>query len=729
MGDATNSRDPMLDVFIFEANQLIESLEDIMLQTDNSGSFTEDHINEIFRIMHTIKGSSAMMMINNVSKLAHSVEDMFYYIRESKPEQMDVRAICDLTLAASDFIKQEVAKADANEQPDGDEAAMEQSIKTFLQELKALNSGEPPKAEEKPAEIKAAKMPAEAPIEGKKPESVSGQRYIARVNFEDNCQMENVRAFSIVKNLTELVNEIYTYPEDIIGASPDFISQNGFTAFFCTDKDESAINSVFSDALFLKDFEITKVESYEKQLEFYKIDGRSAPEAEAAAKPEKAEDSAPPAAAAPEASAPAAEFAAPKASSQGVASQSPAPQPVAAQGAGQKSTKLNMISVNVNKLDSLLNIVGEIVISESMVTKNSDLAGLKLDNFVKAARQLRKLTDELQDIVMSIRMIPISGTFQKMQRIVRDMSRKLERDVEFVTVGEETEVDKNIIDHLSDPLMHLIRNSMDHGVEDEADRIAAGKSPRARITLSAQNTGGDILITVADDGRGLNKEKILSKARANGLLKKPESEMSERDIFSLILLPGFSTNENVTEYSGRGVGMDVVRQNIEAVGGSISIKSVEGQGTTTSIVIPLTLAIADAMELSIGDNIFTIPTIAIKESFRPKGNEIFLDNMGNEMIMIRGSVYPIVRLYKLFDIPTEVTDLSEGILIMVEDDNKAACLFADRLLGEQQIVVKPIPEFLHQYKVKDMGIEGCTILGNGSISLILSAKGVVNRVV
>jgi two-component system chemotaxis sensor kinase CheA len=326
-------------------------------------------------------------------------------------------------------------------------------------------------------------------------------------------------------------------------------------------------------------------------------------------------------------------------------------------------------------------------------------------------------------------MIPIAGTFQKMQRIVRDMSRKLGKDVEFVTVGEDTEVDKNIVDHLSDPLMHLIRNAMDHGVEPEEERIKKGKAPKARITLTAHNTGGDVMISVSDDGGGINKSKIIKKARDQGLITKLESELTDKEIFALLLLPGFSTNDQVTEFSGRGVGMDVVKQNIEEVGGSISIKSIEGEGTTMTIVIPLTLAIADAMELSVGNSIYTLPTVSIKESFRAKEEDIILDNDGNEMIMIRGNVYPIIRLYSLLKIETSVKKLEEGILIMIEGDNKAACIFADKLLGEQQVVVKPMPKYLLNYAIKESGIEGCTIRGDGSISLILSAKGVISRII
>lgn len=700
-----NGRDQMLDMYIFEENQLIEQLEEIMLNTENANELDSDNINEIFRIMHTIKGSSAMMAYNNISKLAHAVEDLFYFIRENKPQNIDISEICDLVLAASDFIKAEVSKIDEGKQSDGDEKAMVAKIEDYLAVIsgkkKEPDVAPTPAAEAGSKESKNAEDADEPQKSAPVPEN--DQRYIVKLFFEDGGQMENVRAYTISRNLMEFTHEIYTYPKDLLNTVPDNILENGFMLFFATNLAEKDLRPIFEEALFLRSYEMTPVSSYEKELEKYNItvsEKKNSSEEETGKKSNavnKVEEKAP--------------------SSNQQSTTMP------------KNSKLSLISVNVNKLDSLMNLVGEIVISESMVTKNPDLKGMQLDNFNKASRQLRKLTDELQDIVMSIRMVPIAATFQKMQRIVRDMSRKLNKDVEFVTVGQDTEVDKNIIDHLSDPLMHLIRNAMDHGVEPEEERVKQGKTPKARITLTAHNTGGDVMISVSDDGSGINKKKILAKAKERGLLKKPENEMTEKEIFSLLLLPGFSTNEKVTEFSGRGVGMDVVKENIEEVGGSVSIKSVEGEGSTFTIIIPLTLAIADSMELSVGDSIYTLPTVSIKESFRAKDEDIIYDNDGNEMIMIRGNIYPIIRLYDLFKINTEVKKLEDGILIMIEGDNKAACIFADQLLGEQQVVVKPLPKYLHRYAVKESGIEGCTIRGDGSISLILSAKGIISRMI
>ena len=397
----------------------------------------------------------------------------------------------------------------------------------------------------------------------------------------------------------------------------------------------------------------------------------------------------------------------------------------AATGTGK--VKQSLVSVNQSKLDQLMDLVGEIVTSESMVVGNPELRGLKLDNFHKSARELRKLTDELQDVVMSIRMVPLSGVFQRMNRIVRDMCKKLDKDVDLITEGGDTEVDKTINEAIGDPFMHMIRNSMDHGIELPEERLQKGKPAKGRITLAAKNIGGEIVITISDDGQGLDTDVLMKKARANGLLTKPESEYTDKEIFGFIMLPGFSTNKEVTEFSGRGVGMDVVRQNLEKVGGTLSIDSKRGEGTTFTIKIPLTLAIVDGMELAVGSSVFTLPITSIKQSFKlSDGGQLVTDTDGSEMIMLRGQCYPLIRLHQIFGIDTQVTELTDGIIMQIENSEKVACIFADELLGEQQVVVKPFPKFLSKYEIKQMGISGCTILGDGSISLILDANNLLN---
>ena len=384
------------------------------------------------------------------------------------------------------------------------------------------------------------------------------------------------------------------------------------------------------------------------------------------------------------------------------------------------TNKQSLISVNLSKLDKLMALMGELVITESMVTSSPELQGLKLDSFTKSARQLRKLTDELQDTVMSIRMIPVAGAFQKMNRIVRDMGKSLNKDVRLTIIGEDTEVDKTIVDNIADPIMHMVRNSMDHGIEENVeDRINAGKNPQGEIILSAEHTGSEVVITIQDDGQGVDPTKVLEKAKRNGILTKPESEYSQKEVLALLMAPGFSTNEQVTEYSGRGVGMDVVKKNIEKVGGVVTISSELGKGMCTTMKIPLTMAIVDGMEVSVGKSIFTIPITNIRQSFKISSEEVIYDAQGQEIVKRMDNFYPIIRVHSLYNIDTEITNMEDGILVWVEEGEKSYCLFVDELLGEQQVVVKPLPTYLNAYNIKNSGIAGCTILGDGNISIIL----------
>jgi two-component system chemotaxis sensor kinase CheA len=369
-----------------------------------------------------------------------------------------------------------------------------------------------------------------------------------------------------------------------------------------------------------------------------------------------------------------------------------------------------------------MDLVGELVISEAMVTKNSDISGLQLDNFNKAARQHRKRLSDLQDVVMSIRMVSLAPTLNKMNRIVRDMCKKLNKDAELEIIGQDTEVDKNIIEHIGDPLMHIIRNSMDHGIETSEERIDNGKPGKGKIVIEAKNTGGEVWIIIKDDGKGLNKDKILKKARDHGLIKGKESELTDKEIYSMIFLPGFSTNENVTEFSGRGVGMDVVIREIEKIRGVVTVDSIPGKETTTSIKIPLTLAIVDGMTIKVGNSSFTIPVTSIRQSFIIKKENIINDLDNKEMILIRGECYSILRLHELYDIKTTVENIEDGIVIMVEDQGKAKCIFADKLIGEQQVVIKALPDYIKKVK----GVSGCSLLGDATISLILDISEIVN---
>lgn len=681
-------QEPMLDLYIFETTQLIEQLEQAVLNSEKSNCFTDNAINEIFRITHTIKGSSAMMMFDNIATLAHSTEDLFYFLRENKPENYDFSKLSDLVFESIDFIKGEVEKVIGKNKPDGDSSTLISNNKDLLSTLKENNlttykEGQPSNEDTISQQIDIISTTSLSPAEN---------LFKAVVFFDEGCGMENIRAYGVVTNLQDFSEEIKHIPEDILenDESMEKIREDGFKIFITTNKSYDEINKVLMQTILMRSFELVQLEDDHELKQFspnIQIDITEGTEKSSTAQTtishnNKKETSSTP-------------------------------------------THQSMINVNVSKLDMLMDLVGELVISEAMVTQNPDLSGLILDNFQKAARQHLKIINEIQDVAMSIRMVPLSTTFQKMNRIVRDMSKKLNKEVRLEIIGEETEVDKNIIEHISDPLMHLIRNSIDHGLESAEERIQNDKPKTGIITLEAKNAGGDVLIIVRDDGRGLNKEKILDRARENGLFNRPESELTDKEIYSYVLLPGFSTKAKVTEFSGRGVGMDVVTKNIGAVGGSISVDSIQGEGTIITLIIPLTLAIMDGMTLRVGKSKYTVPTISIKESFKPKEGDVITDPDSNEMIMIRGVCYPILRLYQFYKVHTEVTNIHDGIIVMVENEDKGLCIFVDGLIGEQQVVVKALPEYIKNFK-KIRGLTGCTLLGDGSISLILDVTELIN---
>lgn len=681
--------EPMLDLFIFETAQIIEQMEQIILSNEKSGSYSSDAINEIFRIMHTIKGSSAMMLFNSISTLAHSMEDIFFFLREDKPQNVDYSDLSDYVLEGIDFFKVEIAKIRSGDQADGDAEGLIHSLHTFLDVIKTQNpqadSVVHENSDQEKQQYYISKLKTDLPQ--------SCRTFRATIYFEQDCGMENLRAFGIMNELEGISEAHYCLPENLDSDEcGEIIRQQGFTIFFKTTHSSEEVHQLLNQTISLKDLQLNQIED-ELFHEVHKSRGISL------------EDIPP-------------EVALKKATNRVEVEHDE-------KELHGSVTQQSIISVSVSKLDQLMDLVGEMVIAEAMVTQNPDLKGLDLRNFEKAARQLKKITSELQDIVMSVRMVPLTGTFQKMNRTLRDMCKKLNKEVQLVLIGEETEVDKNIIEHISDPLMHLIRNSMDHGIEPACEREAKGKPRMGTITLEAKNAGGDVLIVIRDDGEGFNKDRILAKAFEKGLLQDIDHEITEKEIYNLVFLPGFSTNESVTEFSGRGVGMDVVIKNIEAVGGSISADSVSGKGTTITLKIPLTLAIIDGMNIKVGDSRYTIPTITIKESFRPKDIDVIIDPDNNEMMMVRGQCYPILRLHRIYHVKTNVIDFSNGIIIMVEQDNKTLCIFADELIGQQQVVVKALPTFIKNTK-KVLGLAGCTLLGDGSISLILDIAGLIN---
>ena len=378
------------------------------------------------------------------------------------------------------------------------------------------------------------------------------------------------------------------------------------------------------------------------------------------------------------------------------------------------------IRVGVEKVDQLINLVGELVITQAMIEQRvSKLDPISNEDLVNSISQLTRNTRDLQESVMSIRMMPIDFVFSRFPRMVRDLASKLGKKVEFVSKGANTELDKGLIERIVDPLTHLVRNSVDHGVELPEKRKASNKEEVGRLTLSAAHKGGCIVIEVTDDGAGLNREKLLSKAKSNGLTVS--ENMSDTEVFGLIFAPGFSTAEVVTDVSGRGVGMDVVKRNITAMGGTVEIRSALGLGTTISISLPLTLAILDGMSVSLGNSIYVIPLNLIVETLQPRAEEIKTVTGEGRMVHVRGEYLPIIALHSIFNQHTDITDPTLGVLVIIEADGKKSALFVDRLVGQQQVVIKSLET---NYR-KVSGVSGATIMGDGCVALILDVQALI----
>ncbi len=560
--DSGFNTESMLDMYLFENQQLLEQLQDIVLEQKDADCFDEDSINEIFRTMHTIKGSSGIMMFDEITAVSHKLEDVFYYLRESHPTDVPHLELVDHVLEVADFISGEMEKLQEGETADGNAGEIIAGIDAFLNKIKG-EKDEPVKenVHEEPKQFYISPMATS-----------DSHFYKIFIVFYPETELANVHAYKAVYALKEIAEDLLYFPEDIISdeGSALVILEEGFKMLLQTQSSEEEIRKLIGIGYDIKQVDVYECTAKEYQQGFGQPVGRIEIDLESGVEEieAKAEGAGSPAPQPKKEMAPG-DFV--------IQSKTPGKAKKLAKDKPKKSEKTAFISTDVSKMDMLMNLIGELVISESVVLQNPDLRvpGLKLDNFNKAAAQMAKISTDLQNVIMSMRMLPLTNTFQKMNRIVFDVSRKLGKDIEFEMIGDNTEVDKNIIEHISDPLMHLVRNAVDHGIETKEEREASGKTERGKVTLSARTESGKVWLSVADNGKGLNREKILEKARKQELLDmtKPDSAYSDKEVFRFITLPGFSTNEKVTEYSGRGVGMDVVVQNLQQIGGTLEIES------------------------------------------------------------------------------------------------------------------------------------------------------------
>ncbi|WP_112480048.1 chemotaxis protein CheA [Vibrio variabilis] len=694
-------------IFFEEMAEHLEEMESLLLEMNQNDDESDlaDKLNAIFRAVHSIKGGSGIFGFDDITHVSHVLENLLDKLRNHQITL--TQAVVDALLNARDLL--DVLKG--SYQTDHDSASFKSQITTLCDELqRATVSPETP-----PANSEAAPFSTNAPL------SAAEKSTIKVLLVEDSQVIQKVASFTLNKigfrsvevaengeHALEILKASQDEPFQLIlldcqmpvmdgyqatekirqgaaGETHKSVTIIAMTAMTGDEEQQRCIETGMDDYL-LKPMKAGLVE---KKINQWR--GKILPNPEPALSPTSSSQ--------------------PKKtdSNQRVIH-------------ATKSLESASIRVSTQKVDQLINQVGELIITQSMLQKLTFDLGLN-SNELLAGRlsQLEANTRDLQATVMSVRMMPIGTVFGRFPRIVRDLSHALNKQIRLNIEGEQTQLDKGLLEMLVDPLTHLVRNSIDHGIESPEQRAKLNKPPYGTITLSAVYRGGDVIVHVDDDGAGIDPQKILDKAKNNGLTL-PQN-ISEQDIFQLIFSAGFSTAEQVTEVSGRGVGMDVVKRNIASMGGSVEVKSNLGTGTRMSIRLPLTLAILEGMSINVGDHVYIIPLSNIVESLQAKEHSLKRLNSGETMIKVHEDYIPVLRLHNFFNLDTDITDLRDGIMVLIEHGSKTIALFVDSLLGQQQVVVKNLE---HNFR-KIPCVSGATIMGDGRVSLILDVADLVRQ--
>ncbi|HFZ1932002.1 chemotaxis protein CheA [Serratia marcescens] len=653
--------------FFDEADELLADMEQHLLELDPLAPDIEP-LNAIFRAAHSIKGGAATFGFSVLQETTHLLENL---LDGARRQEMSLSTeIINLFLETKDIMQEQLDAYKTSQQPDAE------SFEYICQALRQL-ALEAQQQQEAPAAQPAVQQPVVKPSAA--PATIEGGMRIS---------LNGLKASEIPLMLEELGN---------LGEVKDpHQTEHSLDVTLLTSASEDDISAVLCFVLEPEQISFsTPTQSEPAAVEASLPEAVAVPEPAPAAVANAAPPAAKPAAAAAEA---------PKARA--------------------KASESTSIRVAVEKVDQLINLVGELVITQSMLAQRSGtLDPVNHGDLLNSMSQLERNARDLQESVMSIRMMPMEYVFSRYPRLVRDLAGKLNKQVELTLQGSSTELDKSLIERIIDPLTHLVRNSLDHGIEEPATRIAAGKSAVGNLVLSAEHQGGNICIEVIDDGAGLNREKILAKAASQGLAVS--DSMSDEEVGMLIFAPGFSTAEQVTDVSGRGVGMDVVKRNIQEMGGHVEIRSQAGKGTTIRILLPLTLAILDGMSVKVNDEVFILPLNAVMESLQPQAEDLHPLAGGERVLQVRGEYLPLVELYRVFEVDGAKTDATQGIVVILQSAGRRYALLVDQLIGQHQVVVKNLES---NYR-KVPGISAATILGDGSVALIVdvSALQTLNR--
>ena len=722
------------EIFFEEAGENLQQMEQQLLELDLD-TVDDEQLNAIFRCAHSIKGGAATFGFADVAELTHQMESLLDKLR--RHELQLLMPMVDVLLESSDALKGLLARHQGSGNPAPETSELVQRIRHFAAGGAAPSA--PQAAAAAPSVQAASPAPAPAPVS-----TGTGQRVIvATIGPLDDMAMAN--------NIKDLFKDI----EGLGTITAESESQG--SKVFTIDTSSSD-----DDLLDLFTFHVAR-----DKIQLQRADARPQPAvappvptheegyglfAGAPGSPIDAEDHSTPGqvlvnddfiqgyglfegapgfpAKGQNNEAMLAQLALDVHSATDTPAQASSAQThkAAVKAANQASTahiEATSLRVSVSKIDQLINQVGELVITQAMLAQNSRELDPTLHQALLAGlSDLERNTRDLQESVMSIRMIPMSVVFSRFPRMLRDLSGKLGKKVELITHGEATELDKGLIEKITDPLTHLIRNSCDHGIEMPEQRLAAGKPEMGTINLSAAHQGGSILIEVRDDGKGLSRQKLLDKARSKGI--DCDDNMSDQDVWGLIFAPGFSTAEVVTDVSGRGVGMDVVKKNIASLGGTVEIDSSEGFGMSVKVRLPLTLAIMDGMSVRVGREVYILPLASVVESFQAKDSEINSVANGSKLVKVRDAYMPVIALDHVFDVPRDTPQAqvaANAIMVVIESDGSQVALVVDELLGQQQVVIKNLEA---NYK-KVPNISGATILGDGRVALILDTSSLARR--
>ncbi|ATH76949.1 chemotaxis protein CheA [Vreelandella venusta] len=663
------------DTFFEEAEELLADMEQHLLELDVDNPDSEQ-LNAIFRAAHSIKGGAGTFGFSVLQKTTHIFENLLDHARKG---ELALRAdLVDTFLEAKDIMHEQLNAYRNEEEPN--QEAYERICETLqqiaLEEIgKSLDAPAAPKVEEAPVKAAGASSSSE-PESGQEGEH---RLKVALLNVSEKDRL------LLVEELEQL---------------GDVESQSG---------DEKRYEVILSGGVSADDIEAVMCFIIESdQIDITAL-AASAP------------------AAAGEPPAPVAE---PAQQDSATVTKAPAPaKPAAAKAATKKpadqapkkaAAETSSIRVSVDKVDQIINLVGELIITQSMLDQTvSDLEGQSVSNssLQNGMSLLQRNARDLQEAVMSIRMIPMEFVFSRFPRVVRDTASKLGKEIELITEGKSTELDKSLVERITDPLTHLVRNSLDHGVEMPEVRESLGKPRVGKLVLSARHQGGNILIEVRDDGAGMDRDRLLAKARENGL--NVSDTMSDEEVFQLIFAPGFSTAKEVTDVSGRGVGMDVVKRNIQGMGGRVEIQSKKGEGTNTRIVLPLTLAILDGMSIKVGNETFILPLSTVLESLQPAKGDMYAMAGDDVVLKVRDEYLPVIAIHEVLDVENAITDPTQSIAVIVQGEGRRYAMLVDELIGQQQVVVKNLED---NYR-KVPGVSAATILGDGSVALILDITG------